>query len=151
MDHAEGYIALLSDTATAACISEEGPLSRDAAIAKLQRLARQSATDSAQAYFAIIHGVSGEFLGYAAAHNRHAEICPISYAILPRHRRQGVAKAAIHALLDHLSPHSSAEWIEARTHPENIASIATLRSCGFVCIAQADNQMTQRVVYRRKR
>lgn len=151
MDHAEGYAALFADAGTAPYISEQGVLTRVAAVAKLQQIAAQNAADFAQVYFAIVDGGAREFLGYVAAHDLRGGVCPISYAVLPRHRRSGVAKAAVRRLLDHLARQAAVEWIEARTHPDNTASQATLLACGFEQTASVDGPTGRREVFRKKR
>lgn len=145
----EGYAALLADVNTAVYISEEGPIARDAAIAKLQQITARQAVDPAQAYFAIVRRSTQEFIGYVAAHAVTSNICPISYAILPAHRRRGFAKAAILQLCFDLSAHSSIQWFEGSTHPENSASCATLTACGFSRLQATYH--SQRTIYRKQR
>ncbi|MBS0631320.1 MAG: GNAT family N-acetyltransferase [Verrucomicrobia bacterium] len=149
-EHAEGYVALLADAGTAPYISDRGVLERDAALAQLQAIGARNVAGSAQVYQAIVDGVSGEFLGYVAAHDLHGATCPISYAILPSQRRRGIATVALRLLLDHLRQHAAAEWIEARTHADNRSSQALLRASGFVHVAHASPATGQREVFRRR-
>ena len=151
MDHAEGYAALFADDRTAPYISDQGVLARAAAVAKLQEIAARGIADPTQIHFAIVRGGAREFLGYVAAHDLRGGICPISYAVLPLHRRQGVAQAALRRLLDYLARQAAAAWIEARTHPDNRASQATLLACGFEPVASVDGPTGRRDVFRKRR
>ncbi|MBC3875536.1 GNAT family N-acetyltransferase [Undibacterium flavidum] len=54
----------------------------------------------------------------------------IGYGIAAEHRRQGIASAAVNALLE-LAFHHGAIEVLAEILPDNIASIATVKKAGF--------------------
>jgi RimJ/RimL family protein N-acetyltransferase len=145
VDDAEGYATLMSDSNTVVHIAEHPPLSYTESKAKLERIIHETS----QIYMAIINHASGQFVGYIAAHDLNANICPISYAILPNQRRKGFAKAAIKKLLTLIKDQTPAEWTEARVHPENKASQATLTACDFSQFPPSE-VLHDRIVYRKK-
>ena len=55
----------------------------------------------------------------------------IGYTIAPGHQRRGLAREGVSALLAYAVPKLGLRRVEAFTLPDNVASIALLRSLGF--------------------
>ena len=150
LHYADGYAALLTDSETAKYISEENSFTHSGAIAKLQHIIERNTANSDQVYLGIVSESSQEFIGYVAAHKIKNQVCPISYAVLPLHRRKGVAQAAITLLLDYLSKSTEVKYAEALTHPGNTGSITTLQACGFTLGDSLAKNAHDRTVYRKR-
>ena len=142
----DGYVELLSDLSTARYISDVGPLSRDQAKDKMESI---NSNGNNQQYFAITSEIDDMFLGYIAAHDLSSSVCPISYAILPKYRRRGVASTAIRKIQNYIFEKEGIESIEALTHVGNEGSKELLRSLDFDHIGTADTAKGKREKFKK--
>lgn len=101
------------------------------AAAQLAWYREQAATGGG--WWGITLGVNEPLIGacgyndYVAAHRR----VETGYWLVPAYWRQGIAREAVKAILDHAFAHSPYNRIEARVEPDNVASCALLRMLGF--------------------
>lgn len=61
-----------------------------------------------------------------------AGIIEVGYTVLPAHRRQGMARAALSAMVDQARRDPSVRVVRATGAPDNEASLGLVRSAGFV-------------------
>lgn len=87
---------------------------------------------------------SGEMIGHAGFHSRPApdylapyaaDAVEVGYTIYPRHRRQGLARETLVALIRWAYVEQGVPRFVASVSPDNIASCALLASAGFRRIA----------------
>lgn len=81
-----------------------------------------------EAAWAVVHEEAP--VGYVTVHALDRPIQSVSYAVAPSHRRQGIAREALTAVLDAHDALGVREMV-ARTHQENPASAALLEQLGF--------------------
>ncbi len=68
------------------------------------------------------------------------DVIPLSYALLPAHRRKGLMKEGLARVLDYLFT-LKACILEARVHPGNDVSVSLLLSLGFQQTTIRDNRL----------
>ena len=71
-----------------------------------------------------------QLVGYVALFALDRPVQAIAYAVAPDHWRQGIAREALSAVLEH-APQLGMREVWARTHHENPPSAALLEALGF--------------------
>lgn len=126
----EGYTTLLSDKNTYLYVLDGSPVSSEEVPMKIRRNRERSRTGQ-HYYWSIEVPDSSSFVGFAALHEARSEKPVLSYAVLPNWRRHGIASEAICAVMDFAKEDLGAAAVLARTHRDNSASMALLRSLNF--------------------
>lgn len=81
---------------------------------------------------------TGAAVGRAGFHGPPDDggVVEVGYAIDPAHRRRGYARAALHVLLDRAARDPVVTVVRASVAPTNAASLALVRSEGFVLVGE---------------
>ncbi|MBJ7454058.1 MAG: GNAT family N-acetyltransferase [Blastococcus sp.] len=91
-------------------------------------------------------------VGRAGVHGPPDEVgmVEVGYSIDPLHRRRGYARAAVRALLEEAAAAPEVTVVRASVGPGNEASLALVRSLGFVAVGeQIDEQDGLEIVHER--
>ncbi|MGW6918058.1 GNAT family N-acetyltransferase [Kitasatospora sp. NPDC054939] len=64
----------------------------------------------------------------------------VGYSVVPRHRRQGYARAMLRALLERAAAEPAVTTVRARIRADNAASLATLGGFGFRRVGEQGNE-----------
>jgi len=119
---------LFTDSSTHPFIIDNGPLSADAILERLDRMQDRSLGANSH-YWSII--ADDRPVGYVALHNTGDDLPAISYAVLPAQRRRGIARKALRELFETARTAYGKTGIWATTHLDNQASSALLIDIGF--------------------
>ncbi|MGI9516352.1 MAG: GNAT family N-acetyltransferase [Pirellulaceae bacterium] len=142
----DGYTLLLTDANTHPYIIDDGPV--DPASVPIRIKKNCMATRFGQSlYWTARSKGCGEFVGFVALHSAKSKHPVLSYAVLPKWRRQGYASEAIRAVADFAIVDIGKQAILARTHLNNQASQSLLRSLGFTLAGEIDWSDAKRLEY----
>ncbi len=145
-EHAQGYSDILSEPSTYAYLTESGPVSKTAALAKIRR--NRSAFDPARSIYWSITDRQDQFLGFVALHNFQTAAVAISFGVHPRHRRKKVATRVLQAVLGWKGLRD--RTVEMATHLDNIASFALLTRLTLPYMGILSTPFGKRHVFRGK-
>jgi len=126
----EAYARLLADKNTVRYILDGRPLAAEEVPLRIRRNRAHSQTGQ-HYYWSIEDSASASFVGFIALHEAQAEKPVLSYAVLPKWRRRGIASEAIGAVMNFAKAELGATAVLARTHPDNSASLGLLRALNF--------------------
>lgn len=126
----EGYSVLLTDESTYPFIVENGPIDPAQIISRIKRNRMATRLGTSLYWTARLKG-SNDYVGFAALHASRSKRPVLSYAILPKWRRQGYASEAIRAILEFAIGKKGKSAVLARTHLDNQAFQSLLKSLGF--------------------
>jgi [ribosomal protein S5]-alanine N-acetyltransferase len=108
-----------------------------ASVATVREGIRRSLATPAEAHLAwiVTRKSDGAAVGFVNYHHREVRNrrLEIGYMVARPHWRQGIAREAVAALIDHCFGALDCYRIEATLNPENVASSRVLESLGFRC------------------
>ena len=81
---------------------------------------------------------TGEVVGHAGFHGPPdgSGTVEMGYAVDPRHRRRGYARAMVRELLRRAQDEPEVSTVRATIGPDNVASLATIAGLGFVLVGR---------------
>lgn len=87
---------------------------------------------------AVVSGPEGAVVGYAGFHGPpdEAGTVELGYSVAPAHRRRGLARAVLTALLRRASAAPGVRTVRVTIRPDNTASLATISGFGFVEVGE---------------
>jgi [ribosomal protein S5]-alanine N-acetyltransferase len=86
---------------------------------------------------------TGVVVGHAGFHGPPDEsgMVEMGYAVDPRHRRRGYARAMVRELLRRAREEPEVATVRATISPGNVASLATIAGLGFVLVGRQDDEV----------
>ena len=142
----EGYTLLLTDPETFPFIVDDGPIDPDSVASRIRK--NRIATQLGTAFYwtARLKG-SEEYVGFVALHAVKSKRPVLSYAVVPVWRRKGLASESIRVVVDFVIETLRKEAVLARTHLENHASQALLKSLGFQLAGKVEWSGSERLEF----
>ena len=144
---AQAYSDILSHPSTWHYLTESGPVSLEAAEAKIERNHRYA--EEGKAFYWAIRNHAQVFLGYIAAFHLGEGRAAISYGIHPNFRRKGYASKALGLILDWDG--LAKKELELATHLDNEASFHLLKKMGLNYEGILERPQGKRHVFIRKK
>ena len=144
---AQAYSDILSHLSSWHYLTESGPVSLEAAEAKIERNHRYA--EEGKAYYWAIRNHAQVFVGYIAAFHLADGRAAISYGIHPNFRRRGYASQALGLIFDWEG--LAHKELELATHLDNEASFHLLGKMGLSYEGILERPRGKRHVFIRKK